>query len=171
MAIYRTPRKIETYKLKAPALVLIPLFALAIQAYLPLYWSSARLLDLPLVVLIYYGLTRRSPIYAMLAGAIIGIAQDSLTGGAIGLFGSSKTVIGYVAHGLSSLLDTDGFRVRMIIIFFFYMFQTVLIYSLGTFVLGQSNYLYIVRSVFGGLVNAVIGVLLYRVLDQIRKPA
>ncbi|OFV97326.1 MAG: hypothetical protein A3F68_07225 [Acidobacteria bacterium RIFCSPLOWO2_12_FULL_54_10] len=106
----------------------------------------------------------------MLAGAIIGIAQDSLTGGPIGLFGSAKTVIGYVTPSLSSLLDTEGFRVRVFILFIFYLLQVVLIYGLGTLVLGQSSELNGVRGVLGGLVNAVIGVLLYILLDRLRKP-
>jgi len=171
VAIYYTPRKTEVYQLTVPALVLIPLFALAIQAYLPLYWSSASLLDLPLLVLIYYGLTRRSPIPSMLAGAIIGIAQDSLTGGPIGLFGSAKTVIGYVTSVLSTHVDTESAAVRFLTALTLYGLHSVLFYLVGAILLGQPIAWDGRDRLIGALVNALCGVLLFKVLDRFRQPA
>ena len=58
----RADSKTEIYRFSLLVLILSPLIALVIQTYLPLYISAVRLLDLPLLVVIYFGLARRNPV-------------------------------------------------------------------------------------------------------------
>ena len=52
---------IEVHKFRAGAIVLTAGFALILQAFLPVYFPKTGILDLPLLVTIYFGLSRRNP--------------------------------------------------------------------------------------------------------------
>ncbi|MBI1955600.1 MAG: rod shape-determining protein MreD [Acidobacteria bacterium] len=163
--------KVEVYRFKLPVLLLVPLFALALQAYLPLYLDAARFLDLPLLVVIYFGLVRRSPVSALIGGAFVGMAQDSLSRGPIGLFGAAKTVIGYVTSIVSTRLDTEHPAMRFLIIFVLYWLQAILVYFLGSVLLGQPVQIAAGGRLLAALVNGLVGVLLFLLLDRFREPA
>src|SRR5439155_306459 len=100
---------IEVYKFRTGAIPIATLLALVIQAWLPLHFTRAALLDLPLLVVIYLGLSRRNPSTGLLLGTAVGLMQDSLSGPTVplGLFGIAKTVIGYLASSLGARLDTE----------------------------------------------------------------
>jgi rod shape-determining protein MreD len=163
--------KIEIYHFNPLVLILSPLLALVVQTYLPLYVTSASLLDLPLLVVIYFGLARRNPIEGIFGGAVIGMAQDGLSRGPIGLLGSAKTVIGYVTSFVSVRFAVEHIGVRSITIFILYHLQFFLLYFFGTLMLGQPMALTWSSRLVAALVNTVVGVLLFQLLDRFRKPA
>ncbi len=66
------------------------------------------IIDLPLLVTIYYGITKREPMSATVVGAAIGIAQDALTHHALGIFGIAKSIVGYIAASLGVRVDTEN---------------------------------------------------------------
>ena len=100
---------IEVHKFRSGAILISALLALIIQAWLPLHFTRVALLDLPLLVTIYFGLSRRNPSTGLILGALIGLSQDSLSGPTVplGLFGIAKTVIGYLASSIGARLDTE----------------------------------------------------------------
>src|SRR5437773_12357526 len=100
---------IEVHKFRAGAIIIATLLALVIQASFPLHFARAALLDLPLLVTIYFGLSRRNPSTGLLLGTAIGLLQDSLSGPTVplGLFGMAKTIIGYLASSIGARLDTE----------------------------------------------------------------
>ncbi|MBI3934849.1 MAG: rod shape-determining protein MreD [Acidobacteria bacterium] len=163
--------KTEIYRFSPIVLILAPLFALVIQTYLPLYITAVSFLDLPLLVVIYFGLARRNPVEGILGGAVIGMAQDALSRGPIGLLGSAKTVIGYVTSFASVRFTVEHRGVRAITIFSLYYLQFFLLYFFGTLMLGQPLALGGANRILAALVNTVVGVLLFEVLDRFRKPA
>lgn len=172
MPLWSTPsRKVEVYRLPFAAIFAISFLAVALQSYLPLHLSFVTILDLPLLVVIYFALVRRSPVAALLAGAFLGMAQDSLTRGPIGLFGAVKTVIGYVTSTVSVYLDTESAGVRFITVFVLYGLQFALLYFLGGILLSQPIEFEPQTQLLGALVNALVGVLLFKLLDRFRKPA
>ena len=87
----RSDLRVDAYRFPPWAVILIALLALWLQGYLPLWFPTASVLYLPLLVTLYFALSRRSQISGMLVGAAIGLAQDSLGHGPIGLFGMVKT--------------------------------------------------------------------------------
>src|SRR5881392_1277544 len=86
---------IEVHKFRTGAILIATLLALVIQAWFPLHFARMALLDLPLLVTIYFGLSRRNPSTGLLLGT------------AMGLFGIAKTVIGYLASSIGARLDTE----------------------------------------------------------------
>jgi rod shape-determining protein MreD len=164
-------RKAEVYRFNLVAILVASFLALALQSYVPLHLPSFTLVDLPLLVVIYVALVRRDPVTALLIGAFLGMAQDSLTRGPIGMFGAVKTVIGYVTSSLSVLLETESAPLRFLTICILYILHFVLIYALGALLLGQAIDWAPRARLVAMLVNALAGVLLFRVLDRFRKPA
>ena len=65
----------------------VPLVALLIQIYLPLFQTLRFMakIDLPLLVTIYFALMRRSQIRGLTIGLILGVAQDSFSRFYIGM--------------------------------------------------------------------------------------
>ena len=76
---------IEVHKFRTGAILIATLLALVIQAWLPLHFARMALLDLPLLVTIYFGLSRRNPSTGLLLGTAIGLLQDSLSGPTVGI--------------------------------------------------------------------------------------
>ena len=92
---YRRDLEIRRYPLYI--YVLVPLAAVVLQAWLPRLLGRFAYMDLPLLVTVYFALNRRSPIHGTLLGAVLGLAQDGLTQGAIGIHGIANTVCGFLA--------------------------------------------------------------------------
>ena len=159
------------YRFSFVAVSLAAVLALSLQSYLPLYVPSVNLVDLPLLIVIYIALTRRDPVAALLAGAIIGMAQDSLARGPIGLLGAVKTVVGYVTSSASVHLDTESSGIRFITICITSGLHFLLFYFLGALLLGQLMDWNIEERFIGIIVNALVGVIIFKVLDRFRKPA
>lgn len=65
------------------------------QLFLSAAWpASVLFFDLPLLVVLYYGLDR-GPVAALVLGAGVGIVQDSLTGSLLGAGSVSRGLVGY----------------------------------------------------------------------------
>ena len=172
MALLNThSREVDVYLLKLPVIILVPFFALILQAFLPLYLNFVSLLDLPLLVVLYFALTRRSQVFGLLLGAVVGMAQDSLSRGPIGLFGTAKTVVGYITSSVSSRVDTESLGVRFLTIFAFYCIHFTHVYLFESFLLQRPVELAPGSTLLTALVNAIAGVLLFRLLDRFRTSA
>src|SRR3981189_3800417 len=100
---------IEVHKFRAGAIIIATLLALVIQSSFPIHFAKAAVLDLSLLVTIYFGLSRRNPSTGLLLGMVIGLLQDSLSLVAqpVGDHGSSQTIIGYLACPRGARLDTE----------------------------------------------------------------
>ena len=100
---------IEVHKFYPGAVVFVAAAALIFQAMAPVYFPKLNILDLPLLVTIYFGLSRRNPSTGLLLGMVIGLAQDALSGPTVplGFYGMGKTVIGYLASSIGARLDTE----------------------------------------------------------------
>ena len=101
---------IEVHKFCPGAIVLAAAFALRLAGIVCRFISRRLdILDLPLLITIYFGLSRRNPSTGLLLGMVIGFLQDSLSGPTVplGLYGIAKTVIGYLASSIGARLDTE----------------------------------------------------------------
>ena len=74
--------------------LLAPLFAIGLDSYLPAHLPFTAILDLPLLVVVYFAIVKRSPVVGACAGGVIGILQDALTRQPLGVNGITKTVVG-----------------------------------------------------------------------------
>src|ERR1700747_3470089 len=122
---------IEVHKFRAGAIIIATLLALVIQASFPVHFARAALLDFPLLVTIYFGLSRRNPSTGLLLGMVIGLVQDSLSSGRapLGLYGIAKTLVCYFASSIGARIDTEHPIARLLLTFAFFHFHHV-IYAL-----------------------------------------
>ena len=161
--------KTEVYRFKAWVVILVPLAALSLQAYLPLWLPGAAFLDLAMLATIYFACNRRNQIVGLLLGAAIGLAQDCLGSGPIGIFGIVKTVIGYLASSLGARIDVENPLTRLILIFGFYYVHLGIFYLLQTVLLEKTVPAPSLNGLAVALLNAFAGVILFHLLDLLRE--
>ncbi len=148
--------------------VLAPVLAIGLQSFLSLHFPAFDLVDLPLLVTIYYAITRREPVTATIVGTLIGIAQDSLTHHALGVFGICKAIVGYMAASLGVRFDAENNGSRLLLIFAFTLEQTAILWLLQRKLLGQPFAWHWIHELLRAVLNSLVGVILFAVFDLIR---
>ncbi len=162
---------VEVYRFPIWTAVLVPLLAILVQGSLPRWFPATAALDLTLLVTVYFAVSRRSQIAGLMVGALIGLAQDSLSDGPIGLFGMVKTIVGYTASSLGARIDTEHPGIRLLVVFGFYYIHLGLYLLLQRVLLEKATDLPGTRSLAVALINAILAVILFQVLDRFKKPA
>ena len=164
---------IEVHKFRAGSIIGTLLLVLFLQAFLPLYVPKAEILDLPLLITVYFGLSRRNPSTGLLLGMAIGLAQDSLSGRTIplGLYGIAKTIIGYLASSIGARLDTEHPAARFALTAVCFVAHQGLISLTRRILLAQPEPWFNMPLAVGALVNGLVGVFLFLLLDRLRKPS
>jgi rod shape-determining protein MreD len=169
--LLRSQRETQISRFSAWSLIVVPLAAILFQFYIPRFFQFLSYLELPLIVTIYFALVRRSPIGGLLIGAIIGLAQDSLSQKPLGMYGITKTLIGYASASVGLRLDVDHPVIRLILGFFFYVFHQFIFWLLTRGLLEQQLNFETQRTLVLGLLNAVVAVSLFHFLDKLKQPA
>ena len=159
----------EVHYYKTWVLLLVPVVALSLQAYLPLWLPSVAVVDFALLVTLYFATNRRSQIVGLLMGAGIGLVQDALSSGPLGLFSMVKTVVGYLASSMGARLDTDSPVTRVLLIFGFHWFHAGLFWILQRALLQKAAELPGLNELVAALVNALCGVVIFQLLDGLRQ--
>src|SRR6202047_4761090 len=162
---------IEVHKFRGGAIVGATLLALMFQAFVPVYFAKAAMIDLPLLITIYFGLSRRNPSTGLLLGMVIGLVQDSLSGPTVplGLYGIAKTIIGYLASSIGARLDTEHPAARFALTVIFFVTHQGLIALTRRILLGQPEPWFNMHLLMGALINALVGMFLFLLLDRLRK--
>jgi rod shape-determining protein MreD len=162
---------IEVHKFYPGAILGITILALIFQAAVPVYIPRMEILDLPLLVTIYFGLSRRNPSTGLLLGMVIGLLQDSLSGPTVplGLYGIAKTVIGYLASSIGSRLDTEHPAARFSLIMAFFVVHQAVIVLIRRLLLAQPEPWVNWALLIAAAVNAFVGVFLFLLFDRLRR--
>jgi rod shape-determining protein MreD len=149
----------------------VPLLALLIQVYLPLFPALRFIsrIELPLLVTIYFALMRRSQLRGLAIGVALGLAQDSVFQQHIGMYGICKTLVGYFSASIGMQFDVEHGLVRLILCFVFYLFHQFFYWVLQRALLDQPAVLDIQTELILAAINAIIGVALFHFLDKLRK--
>jgi rod shape-determining protein MreD len=168
------PRKNKALRLRSALVVIVPLIAILVQVYLPRFFQVLRNLDLPLLVVVYFALSRRQPIAGTFIGAAIGLAQDSLSPDdpklhPVGMFGIVNTLVGYFAASVSMRIDVDNPFIQFLLSFFFFVFHQFFFWVLARALLGQQIDFLAQHTLLFGLVNAGVALPLFIILDKIRE--
>ncbi len=162
-------RKSRISRFRPVVIIGIPLVAILFQVYVPRFFVYLSYLELPLLVTVYFSIMRRSPLAGVFFGAAIGLAQDSLSPQQpLGMFGIVKTLVGYFAASLSLRLDVDHPAVRFVLGFFFFFFHQFFLWVLSRALLGLSVNFDPQQTSVQGLLNAVVAVPLFHLLDKLR---
>jgi rod shape-determining protein MreD len=128
--------------------------------------GHARILDPFLIVLVYCGLTG-GEMYGMLAGAAAGWIQDIHFGGSVlGLSGLTKILIGFSVGIASTRLHLVEAAARALVLFLATA-ADALIYTQLASVFDVASYEITPGGVLvRALVNAVVGVVAYEILER-----
>jgi len=162
---------IEVHKFFPGAIFIVSVAALVFQSTARVYFPKLEILDVPLLVTIYFGLSRRNPSTGLLLGTGVGIAQDALSGPTVplGFYGIAKTIIGYLASSIGARLDTEHPAARFALIFAFFVLQQGILVSIRRVLLAQPEPWFNAHLAVAAAVNAVVGTGLFLLLDRLRR--
>ena len=168
---YTSREQIEVYRFNVPVAIGVPLAAIFLQAFVPLRLPWFSIFDLPLLVVIFFAMARRSPVAGLLTGAIIGLVQDSLTHYPLGVYGISKTVVGYGASSLGVKLDAESVPTRLLITTGFYVVHQVIYFTIARGLVGLNLHWSWPRELLAAVVNAILAVFLFALMDRLKDRA
>ena len=170
MPLVRTSREeVEVYRFGPIVSVLIPIIALVIQAFVPLKFRSFSIFNLPLLVTIFFAVARRSQVAGMLTGAFIGLGQDALTQQALGLYGIAQTVVGYGASSLGVKIDVENPGTRLLVTSGFYLVHQAVYFLVARNILGVTLEWMWARTLLAALLNGLVAIVLFAVLDRFKR--
>jgi rod shape-determining protein MreD len=171
--LLNSQREGQVSRFRAWVMLVVPLVAILFQIYVPLFFQFLRFLEMPLLVVIYFALMRRSQISGLAIGALVGLAQDSLSPKIpLGMYGIVNTLVGYFAASVGMRLDVDHGLLRLVLCFFFYLFHQFFYWVMARALLGQQQLVFEWPETLAlGLLNAVVGVALFHFLDRLRETA
>lgn len=162
---------IEVHKFYAGTVILSAVLALALQAFFHKFGRWSELIDLPLLVTIYFGVSRRNPSSGLLLGAFIGLLQDALSSdNPIGMYGIAKTLVGYVASSVGAKIDTEHPVSRFGLVFLLFYFHQAALAITQIVLLSRPGTFFSARLLLASAVNASAAVAVFALLDHLRKP-
>lgn len=160
---------IEVHRFSLAVGIAVPVLALYLQASLPLRLSWFSLLDLPLLVTVFFAVARRNQILGTLTGTAIGLFQDALTSQPLGIFGIAKGVVGYAASSIGVKVDVENPGSRLIMVFGFYLLHR------GIYQLVGRNMALLplpwswAHELGAALINALVAVITFHLLDKTKQ--
>jgi rod shape-determining protein MreD len=163
---------VEVHKYYTGTILGAAVLAIVLQAFLHRYGQWAELIELPLLVTIYFGVSKRNPATGLLLGAVIGLLQDALShDNPIGLYGIAKTLVGYVASSVGARIDTEHPLSRFALVVVLFHFHQVVLAVTERVLLDRSAPLFTLRLLIDSLVSGAFAVLLFALLDRLRRPS
>jgi rod shape-determining protein MreD len=162
---------VAVYEFSWPVVILVPLLAVLIQIFIPVKLSFLPIIDLPLLVTIFFGTARRNPISGCITGCIIGLLQDLFAGPnhPLGMYGISKTIIGYAASSLGLKIDVENPGTRFLITFVFFVAHQGIYYGVAHGLLRQIQQWSWSHVAVSALANAILGLFVYSLLDRFKE--
>ncbi len=166
---YTSRRELEEYHFSLPVTVLVPFALILLQVLLPKVFPKLAILELPLIAVIFFAVSRRNPISGALTGTAIGLVQDALTGQPIGINGIAKAVIGYIASSIGLQVDVENIVLRFLMAFGFSLLQSGLLFVINRLLLGVPGYrlLWVHELIRAGIMT-VIAVPVFLLLDRFK---
>jgi rod shape-determining protein MreD len=162
-------REMEEHRFPVWALIVVPLLAIFLQAYMPLRFPRFGVLDLPVLVVIYFAVSRRSAIAGTLLGLVIGMVQDALTHLPLGVNGIIDSIVGYMAASIGLRIDVDNPGTRLMMNLVFILLANVLHVLILRRLLGIHAEWFWLHELVRAVINSLVGVILFALLDRSRQ--
>ena len=162
-------RAVDAFRVHPAALGATVFLALVLQTYLPVRLPSARLFDFPLLVAIYIAIVRRNKTLAIAICTAIGLLQDALASGLIGMFGMAKALTGYLAASASIKFELEDLFARMGLTATLVTVHGLALALLHRVLLDPPPPFQVLEFAAGVLVNTGFGMVLFLLLDRLRK--
>jgi rod shape-determining protein MreD len=158
--------EIEVHRFSWPVSIGIPVLAIFLQVFLNIRFLTV--LDLPLLVTIFFAVARRRPVPGMITGALIGTLQDAWTGHPIGLFGIAKTIVGYLGSSLGVKVDVENPGSRFLMTFAFVLIHRFVYMAISLQLVGGSESWRWGHTLLSALVNGLAAVVLFSLMDRLK---
>jgi rod shape-determining protein MreD len=168
---YTSQDQVEVYRFNPAVTIGVPLLALFLQAFLPSRMHFFSLFDLPLLVVIFFAVARRSPVAGLITGAVIGLLQDSLTHQPLGIFGIAKTVVGYGASSLGAKIDVDNVGARFLVTLVFYVVHQIVYFTVARGLVKLTIEWSWGHELGAALLNAATAAIIFTLLDRFKQRA
>jgi rod shape-determining protein MreD len=166
---YTSRQELDQYVFHGAVTVLVPVAAVLLQSVLPRLWGRLEILDLPLIIVIYFAVSRRSPVAGTVTGTVIGLLQDGLTGRPFGINGIAKAIIGYIAASVGFAVDVDNLINRVAMNFIFCLLQSALLYGISRFLVADPDvHVAPLYQLLKAGCNTVVAVPVFFMLDNFR---
>jgi rod shape-determining protein MreD len=167
---FTSRRELEQHSFHPAVTLMVPVAAIVLQALLSRPFPSVNIVDLPLIVTIFFAVSRRSPVAGALTGATIGLLQDALTAQAIGINGIAKTVIGYAAASIGLQIDVENITTRVVMNFGFSLLNSILLFLINRRLIGQPDYhLLWTHELIRAAANTLIAIPIFVLLDRAKR--
>jgi rod shape-determining protein MreD len=167
---YTSRRELEQHSFPPAVALLVPLGAILLQALLPRPFPRLAILDLPLIVTVFFAVSRRNPVAGTLTGATIGLLQDALTNQPIGVNGMAKSVIGYIAASIGVQIDVENLTTRILINFGFFLVNSFLLFLINRRLLGLTDFHILwVHELIRAAINTVVALPIFYLLDNTKR--
>lgn len=167
---YTSRRELEEHSFHPAITLLVPVVAILLQVLLPKPFPRLAILDLPLIVTIFFAVSRRSPIAGTLTGAVIGLLQDALSNRPIGVNGIAKAIAGYIASSIGVQVDVEALTTRLLMNFVFCLLQSLILYLIDSRLLGlPGEHLLWKHELIRAGVNTAVAIPLFFVLDMAKR--
>lgn len=167
---YTSRRELEQHSFPPAVTLLVPLAAIVLQVLLPKPVPRLAILDLPLIVTLFFAVSRRNPVAGTLTGAAIGLLQDMLTNQPIGVNGMAKSVIGYIAASIGVQVDVENITTRIVINFGFSLLNSMLLFLINRRLLGLPDFHILwLHELVRAVVNTVVAIPIFLLLDRFKR--
>lgn len=161
-------REVEVFRVRPATLAVAVLTSLILQTFLPLRFPLAKLMDFPLLVAIYFTLIRQDRIFGIGLGTGLGLLQDALSHGKVGMFGMAKAVIGYLAALAGVRFNLESLFARSVLTAFLVLLHNLCIAGLQHALLDSPPVFVPLDLASEVLVNSALSLIVFQVLDRFR---
>ena len=166
-----THRPVAVFKVHPAVISIVILAGLLLQTFLPLKLPLARLMDFPLLIVIYFALMRRDKVYGIALGTGVGLLQDALSHGYIGIYGIAKAIVGYLAASASTRVELESLVARTVLTGVFVLVHNLCLVALQHALLEAPPPFQPIATASGVLVNVALGLIIFQILDRFRRSA
>jgi len=161
-------RKIEAFRVQPATLWVTILVALLLQTFLPLKMPLAGLMDFPLLVTVYFTLIRQNKIFGIALGTGLGLMQDALSHGYLGMFGMAKALVGYLAASAAIRFNVESLFARSVVTASLILLHNLCMAGLQHALLDSPPAFIPLDLPSAVLVNVALSLILFPVLDRFR---
>lgn len=167
---HKSREEFQVHRLGLVASIVLPVVALFLQSFVPIKFPFFVIFDIPLLITIFFAVTRRTQLTGMVTGCVIGLLQDGLSHQPLGLNGIAKTVIGYAASSLGVKIDVENPASRLLMGSGFYLLHQAIYFvvakGLIRLPMALPGILHLLIAMVG---NGFLAIFLFAFLDRFKK--
>jgi rod shape-determining protein MreD len=161
-------REVEVFRVRPVSLWVTILVALLLQTFLPLKIPVAGLMDFPLLVTVYFILIRQNKIFGIALGTGLGLMQDALSHGYLGMFGMAKALVGYLAASAAIRFNFESLFARSVVTASLILLHNLCMAGLQHALLDSPPPFLPLDLASAVLVNVALSLVLFPLLDRFR---